>query len=138
VYCVRAEGGAEVCGGSDVAVKARVGRGVFVGGSGVKLGIRVASSGGTRIPEAGWNGVEVGEAFGSTVTITSVGAGAVTAVGSVQDVDIRIRRRSAKRRDVFINFFVTMSKAIPQLLARLLRIRFDFGTHFTRPPLSAR
>ncbi len=77
-----------------MAVNSRVGRGVLVGGSGVKVGMRVDSSEGTRIPGTGWNGVEVGEAFGSTVTMTSVG-GAAFAVGRAQAV---ISKQNPKRK----------------------------------------
>jgi len=79
LYCVRAEGGAEVGEGRVVAVYARVGRGVSLGGSGVKVETRVGVPDGARVPAMGWNGVEVGEASGGTVTITSVG-GAATEV----------------------------------------------------------
>jgi hypothetical protein len=56
-----------------VAVKANVGSGVSVGGSGVKVGMRVGDSSGGRVKGTGWNGVGVGNAFGLTVTSTSVG-----------------------------------------------------------------
>jgi hypothetical protein len=78
----------------------------LVGGSGVKVGMRVASSDGTRIPETGWNGVAVGEASGGTVTITSVGGGAVTDACRLQAPDIQNKRSSANRREFFINGFV--------------------------------
>ncbi|RPH74343.1 hypothetical protein EHM76_03720 [bacterium] len=102
MYCVRAEAGAEVGEGRVVAVNSRVGRGVSVGGTGVNVGTRVGVSSGATVPPTGWNGVDVGEAFGSTVTITSVG-GAVFDVGRAQAVDIQMKRRRANRREIFIN-----------------------------------
>jgi len=77
-----------------VAVNSSVGRGVSDGGSGVKVGRRVDCSSGARIAPAGWNGVEVGNAFGLAVTITSVG-GAEFEVGREHAVS---KRQNAKRK----------------------------------------
>jgi len=107
VYCVRAEDGAAVGEGRVVAVNSRVGRGVSVGGSGVKVGARVGGSSGTTVIATGWNGVEVGKASGFVVTNTSVG-GAVFDVGRVQAVAIQMKRRSTNRRECFIKSFRLM------------------------------
>jgi len=88
VYCVRAEGEGGTGEARVVAVNSRVGSGVSVGGSGVKVEMGVAGSSGASESPIGWNGVEVGEAFGLTVTNTSVG-GAVTEVGREQAVSIK-------------------------------------------------
>ena len=58
--------------GSVVAVNSSVGRGVSVGGSGVKVEARVGESGGASIAPAGWKGVGVGSALGFGVTSTKL------------------------------------------------------------------
>jgi hypothetical protein len=105
LYCVRAEGGAEVGEGRVVAVYSRVGRGVSLGGSGVKVETRVGVLDGASVPAMGWNGVEVGEASGGTVTITSVG-GAATEVCREQALRNQPKTRSVSRREFFIKIFV--------------------------------
>jgi len=53
VYCVRAEGGGAVGDGRVVAVNSSVGRGVSLGGSGVKVGMGVGDSSGPRVAVMG-------------------------------------------------------------------------------------
>ena len=74
-----------------VAVNSRVGSGVSVGGTGVKVETRVGGSTATSLP-MGWKGVEVGDAFGFAVTNTSEGC-AASAEGKEQAV-------SKKNRDI--------------------------------------
>ena len=69
---MRVEATGEVGKGSVVAVNARVGRGVSVGGSGVNVETRVGESGGASTAPAGWKGVGVGSALGFGVTSTKL------------------------------------------------------------------
>jgi hypothetical protein len=86
-----------------VAVDSRVGGGVLIGGSGVNVGTSVGGSSDARVRATGWNGVEVGRAFGSGVTNTSGARGgrAVAAAGRRQ-----ASRRQADNRHTTTRFFV--------------------------------
>ena len=72
-----------------VAVNSSVGRGVSVGGSGVKV---ETSVGGSSVTKEGWNGVGVSEASGAGVTSTSPD-GAPSAVGKEQAVMSRTKAK---------------------------------------------
>jgi hypothetical protein len=83
---------------SGVAVNSKVGRGVSVGGSGVKV---ETSVGGSGVIAAGWKGVGVSDESGVGVTSTSDGE-APSAVGSEQAVASHIKSRNANRGVSFI------------------------------------
>lgn len=81
MYCVRAEAEGMTGGGSGVAVKARVGGGVSVGGRTVNVGTVAVAVGWMM----GWNGVGVAEAFGFAVIRLTVGGGG--AAGAIPQAD---------------------------------------------------
>ena len=87
-----------------MAVTSNVGSGVFVGGSGVKVGMRVGDSNGTGEAGMGWNGVGVGSALGLAVTSTSVGG--TGAAGAIPQEE-KIKPQSTQRimRCLFIKIF---------------------------------
>jgi hypothetical protein len=102
VYCVLAVAEAAVGKGSGVAVYSRVGSGVSVGGTGVK----VDSSVGVAVPGIrGWNGVGVADASGFGETKTSWGRSTCAYGGNEQPSKTKTSERSASRRGVFIEFY---------------------------------
>jgi len=74
-----------------------VGNGVFVGGNGVNVEMRVALMG-MKFESAGWNGVGEGKALGIGVTSTSVGGTVCPEVGRVHEVRISNRKMKVDRR----------------------------------------
>jgi hypothetical protein len=98
------EGAGDVGRGRVVAVNSSVGRGVSVGGSGVKVETRVCESDGARIAPAGWKGVGVGSALGFGVTSTKLCPGPVeegAADGIVQE-ERMTREKTKKVRRCFV------------------------------------
>jgi hypothetical protein len=113
VYCgrVESEAGCAVAGaevGTTVAVWVGMGVSVAVAvnvGRGVGLGRKVDVGDGVRLSIAGWKGVGVAVAFGSTVTRLRGGEEARgSPLGSVQDVKIKPQRTLSAQR--FINLCV--------------------------------
>jgi hypothetical protein len=99
VYCVRAVWEGAVGEARGVAVCSRVGGGVSLGGTGVKVATRV----GVSVPgSSGWKGVGDGVPWGLAVTNTSVGGPGCRYCGSEQEREARSRAGRASRKDVFM------------------------------------
>ena len=77
-----------------MAVEAKVGGGVSEGGGGVKVGISVGGSTGIVVAGMGWKGVGVGDAFGATVTSTTVGG--IGAAGAIPQEERIMTQRMIK------------------------------------------
>lgn len=91
--------------GRGVDVNANVGGGVFVGGSGVKVGINVGDSIAVGVNVTGWKGVGVGDAFDACVTSTSVGGSVVCTCGEAQEARKNKRTKKFNRSGIFIKIY---------------------------------
>jgi len=104
VYCGLVTAGGRVAGASVgplVAVKVGDGVGVAVDvsvGKGVAVGSSVAVRDGVKLSTAGWKGVRVAVAFGSTVTRLRGGDEAAGNVGKLQAVKMSAKRKMDRAR----------------------------------------
>lgn len=88
-----------------MAVKAKVGGGVFVGGSGVKVGINVGEAMAVGVNVTGWKGVGVDEAFGLGVTVITEERG-VCPCGEAQEARKNKSAKKFNRSGIFIKIFL--------------------------------
>ena len=102
-------------------MNANVGGGVFVGGSGVNVGINVGDSIAVGVNVTGWKGVGVGEAFDACVTSTRVG-GIVSPCGEAQEARKKRRTRKLNRSGIFIKFITTLHRWLSRAGASPARI----------------
>lgn len=77
---------------------------MFVGGSGVNVGINVGGSMAVGVNVTGWKGVGVGDAFDACVTSTSVG-GSVCTCGEAQEARKKRRTKKFNRSGIFIKIY---------------------------------
>ena len=105
---------------------------MFVGGSGVNVGINVGDSIAVGVNVTGWKGVGVGEAFDACVTSTRVG-GIVSPCGEAQEARKKRRTRKLNRSGLFIIMYVVArmrwpTKQSPRIYGDCFGRSFDFAT----------